>query len=101
MLCCMRQHKGVRDSLAPVASYRWLVIRDRYSFVLRFEKLRPHCDLRAAMNAERERYLLEGWSAGDVPRNCCFFFCERSNERVCVAIECFEPGARLQGCYEP
>lgn len=87
----MRSRKGTRDSLIPVAACRWLVVRDRYSVVLECLELRPSTDLRAIMLAERERRVRAGWIAGEVPRNCGFFFCERDAERLCVAIECFEP----------
>jgi hypothetical protein len=40
-----------------------------------------------------------GWVVDDVPRKGSFFFCELENERVCVSIECFEPGAASSpGC---
>ena len=90
----MRSRKGTRDSLTAVAACRWLVVRDRYSVVLESLKLRPATDLRAVMLDERERRVRDGWTAGEVPRNCGFFFCERGAERVCVAIECFEPVRR-------
>ena len=86
--------KGIRDSLVAVDAYRWLVIRDRYSMVMECQRLRPLADLRAALRAERERRVREGWTAGEIPRNCSFFFCDRQEERVCIAIECFEPGSR-------
>jgi hypothetical protein len=31
-------------------------------------------------------------AVGDVPRNCSFCFAERGNDRVCISVECFEPG---------
>jgi hypothetical protein len=89
----MPSRKGTRDSLTPVEACRWLVVRDRYSVVLECLELRPSTDLRAVMLAERERRIREGWTAGEVPRNCGFFFCERGTERLCVAIECFQPAA--------
>jgi len=46
------------------------------------------------MNAERDRRLADGWHADGIARNCAFFFCNRAEERVCVAIECYEPGIR-------
>jgi hypothetical protein len=51
-------------------------------------------DLRTAMSTERGRRISDGWHAEDIPRHCAFFFCDRSDERLCIAIECFEPGAR-------
>jgi hypothetical protein len=40
----------------------------------------------------RERLQASGWVVDDIPCNCAFFFCDRQNERVCVSIECYEPG---------
>ena len=94
MLGHMQQRKGARDSLGPVAACRWLVVRDRFSVVVGYQELKPNADLRAAMSTERARRLTDGWSVGEIPRNCSFFFCERGEDRVCVAIECFEPGSR-------
>jgi hypothetical protein len=92
MLWRMRR-RGQTDALAPVKAPRWLVVRDRLSRVVGYHALLPHADLRAAMQAERERRQASGWAVGDIPRNSGFFFCERENDRVCVSIECFEPGA--------
>ena len=39
-----------------------------------------------------ENVVAAGWAVEDFPRNCSLF-CELENERVCVSIECFEPGA--------
>jgi hypothetical protein len=33
----------------------------------------------------------EGWTAEELTRYS-FVYCQRENERVCVLIECFEPG---------
>jgi hypothetical protein len=87
------RRRGETDALRPVNAPRWLVIRDRLSHVLEYRTLLPHADLRAAMQTEREQRTAAGWAAEDIPRNCSFFFCELENERVCVSIECFEPGA--------
>jgi len=43
------------------------------------------------MEASRRR--TDGWIVESIPKGCGFFFCNRDNERVCVSIECFEPGA--------
>jgi hypothetical protein len=34
---------------------------------------------------------------GEVPPYCSFYFAERDEERVCVSIECFEPGTAPLG----
>jgi hypothetical protein len=87
------RRRGVTDALQTVKEPRWLVVRDRVSRVVEFQALPPLADLRAAMQAERERLQASGWVVDDIPRNCAFFFCERDNDRVCVSIECYEPVA--------
>jgi len=34
-----------------------------------------------------------GWRVDSIPKNRGFFFADRDNDRVCVAIECFEPAS--------
>ena len=92
MLMRMRRRTQT-DALAPVNAPRWLVVRDRLSRVVEFRALLPLADLRAAMQSEGERRVAAGWAVDDIPRKCSFFFCALENERVCVSIECFEPGA--------
>jgi hypothetical protein len=88
----MGRRRGVTDALRPVNAPRWLVVRDRFSRVIESQPLGPRTDLRAAMQAEGDRRRSDGWAVEEVPRNCAFFFCDRQNERVCVSIECYEPG---------
>ena len=88
----MYQRRGQRDALRPVNEPRWLVIRDRFSRVLESRALSPGADLRAVMEAERGRRRGAGWATGDIPYKCAFFFCDLENDRVCVSIECYEPG---------
>src|SRR4051812_48686913 len=88
----MRRRRGQTDALRPVDELRWLVVRDRFSRVMESQTLGPQTDLRAVMQMQRDRRRSEGWSVEEVPRNCAFFFCDRQNERVCVSIECYEPG---------
>jgi len=71
---------------------RWLVVRDRFSRVVEFRALPAYADLRAVVEAESERRRAGGWAVDGIPRNCAFFFCDRENERLCVSIECYEPG---------
>ena len=88
----MQQRRGQRDALTPVNEPRWLVVRDRFSRVLESQALAAGADLRSTMAAERTRRVRAGWVTEDIPRNCAFFFCDRDNDRVCVSIECYEPG---------
>jgi hypothetical protein len=54
------------------------------------------------MRAEGDRRRSEGWAVEEIPRNCAFFFCDRHNARVCVSIECYEPGAgRFATMFDP
>jgi hypothetical protein len=84
--------RGVTDALQTVKEPRWLVVRDRFSRVVESQALGPQTDLRAVMQAVRDRRRSDGWAVEEVPRNCAFFFCDQQNERVCVSIECYEPG---------
>jgi hypothetical protein len=87
-----RRRRGATDSLNPVNEPRWLVLRDACSRAIEFQDLAPGADLRAALGARTEALAADGWQIGDIPRNCSFVFCQRGNERVCVSIECYEPG---------
>jgi hypothetical protein len=86
------RRRGATDSLNSVDEPRWLVIRDRYSRLVEYRALEPRTDLRNVMEAERARRAAEGWSVGTVPKNCSFCFCDLDNDRMCIAIECYEPG---------
>jgi hypothetical protein len=87
-----RRRRGETDSLKPVNEPRWLVVRDVCSRAIDFQALAHRADLRAALNARTAALAADGWQIGDIPRNCSFVFCQRGNERVCVSIECYEPG---------
>lgn len=58
---------------------------------IRHAELPPGANLKAALATERERLIVEGWRADELERYA-FCFCERGNERVCISIECYEPG---------
>jgi|SRR5579872_757385 len=85
---------ALRDALSRTNEPRWLVIRDRYSRVLEWWPLKPNADLRAILSTERDWRLGMGWSAGHITRNRAFFFCDRDDERLCIAVERFEPRLR-------
>jgi hypothetical protein len=42
--------------------------------------------------AKRTELEAAGWQAESIPKNCAFFFAAREKERVCVSMECYEPG---------
>ena len=94
MLWSMGRRRGAGDSLSPTREMRWLVIRDRTSQPLEYRELWLPTDLHAVMAAEQRRLAAEGWTVDTIPKNCSFFFADRAadNTRVCVSIECFEPG---------
>jgi hypothetical protein len=86
------RRRGETDSLNPVNEPRWFVMRDRFSRATEYRALEPRADLRGVMEAQRVRLAAGGWSVDTIPKNCSFCFCDRGNERVCIAIECYEPG---------
>lgn len=71
---------------------RWLVIRNRCSQAIEYRVLWPRSDLRGAIEAERARMGADGWHVEDIPHNCAFCFASRDQERICISVECFEPG---------
>jgi hypothetical protein len=87
-----RRRRGETDSLNPVNEPRWFVVRDRFSRPTGYRALEPRTNLRGVMEAERARLAADGWSVDTFPKNCSFCFCDRGNERVCIAVECYEPG---------
>jgi hypothetical protein len=68
------RRKGESDALKSVNEARWLVVRNRLSYVVSCLALTPKADLRAAMSAERNRWVAEGWHAEASLRHCAFFF---------------------------
>jgi hypothetical protein len=63
---------------------------------MRYSTLPPNADLRAALAAERQRLVDEGWTA-EVLTRYSFVYCQRENERVCISIEAYEPGTAPLG----
>jgi hypothetical protein len=83
--------RGRTDALQISRESRWLVVRDRLSRPLEQRALSAGSDLRAAMVAKQVELAAAGWRVDSIPKNCGFFFADRDNDRLCVAIECFEP----------
>jgi len=79
------------NPLQPTDEPRWAVVRNQLSQPVRYRMLAPRTDLRAALAAEREQMIAEGWEADEL-RWYAFCFCQKGNDRWCVAIECYEPG---------
>jgi hypothetical protein len=90
----MVRRRGRTDALEISRDMRWLVVRDRASRALEYRALSVGSDLRAAMAAKQAELAAAGWHVDSIPNKCGFFFADRDNDRVCVAIECFEPAAR-------
>jgi hypothetical protein len=86
--------RGRTDALDVSREMRWLVVRDRASRPLEYRELPAGSNLRAAMATQRAELAAAGWLVDPIPKNCGFFFADRDNDRVCVAIECFEPASR-------
>jgi hypothetical protein len=78
---------------------RWLVVRDRLSRPIEYWELPAGAHLRAAVAAKQAELAAAGWRVDSIPNKCSFFFADRDNDRVCVAIECYEPASRsAHGC---
>ena len=87
------RRRGQPDALETSRETRWLVMRDRMSRPLDYQEVKAGSDLRVAMAAKRAQLEAAGWRTDSTPKNCAFFFADRENDRVCIAIECYEPGS--------
>jgi hypothetical protein len=87
----MSPRRGRTDALETSREPRWLVVRDRLSRPIEHWELGAGADLRAAMAAKHAELAAAGWRVDSIPKKCGFFFADRDNDRVCVAVECFEP----------
>ena len=85
--------RGLTDALEISRESRWLVVRDRLSRPLEQRAMSAGSDLRAAMVAKQVELAAAGWRVDSMPKNCGFFFADRDNDRLCVAMECFEPAS--------
>lgn len=91
---------GILESMAPrhgdrlTAAHepRWLVIRDRMNRALEYRELWPGADLSGALDVERDRRIADRWRVDDLPHHCSVCFLERGEDRLCIAVECYEPG---------
>jgi hypothetical protein len=89
----MVTRRGRTDALEISRESRWLVVRDRLSRPLEHRVLSVGSDLRAAMVAKQVELAAAGWRVDSIPKNCGFFFADRDNDHLCVAMECFEPAS--------
>jgi hypothetical protein len=83
--------RSLRDPLQPVDAPTWLVVRNALSEVVESIPLARRADLRAILNAERDRRIADGWTADVIGPACGSFFCSRDGVRVLVAIEVCDP----------
>lgn len=90
----MVNRRGRPDALEITREMRWLVVRDRLSQPIEYRELPAGTDLRAAMTSKQAELAAAGWRVDSIPNKCGFFFADHDNDRVCVAIECFEPASR-------
>jgi hypothetical protein len=93
----MVKRRARPDALEITREIRWLVVRDRLSRSLEYRELPAGTNLRAAMAAKQTELAAAGWRVDSIPTKCGFFFADRDNDRVCVAVECFEPASRMKG----
>jgi hypothetical protein len=90
------------DPLKPSPEPRWLQVCDHCSQQVSFRRLDPGTDLRATLDAERQRYEAEGWDVEwPVGRYASGFFMSRARVRWHVSITWIEPasiGRGVRGC---
>jgi hypothetical protein len=86
----IRRRQNV-DPLLPLPRICWLVTRDKLSNAIEFVEVAAGTDLRATLNAERARYVAQGWAADEIGRYTSFFFCTREGVRVEVGINRHDP----------
>ena len=87
----MSRRHGRPNALDVSRELRGLTVRDRLSRVLDYRALAAGSDAPAVMAAKQTELAAAGWRVDSLPENCGFFFADRDTDRVCVAVECFEP----------
>ena len=89
----MSRRRSRTDAVEISREPRWLVVRDRLSHPVEYRARSVGSDLSAAVAAKQAELAAAGWRVDSIPNKCGFFFAGRENDRVCVAIECFEPAS--------
>ena len=86
----MSRQRGRTDAVEISREPRWLVVRVRLSRALEY---RAGGRIGCAHGHGRETTELAAarWRVDSIPKNYGFYFADRDNDRVYVAIECFEP----------
>jgi hypothetical protein len=86
-----RCRRSSYDPLAAVPEPTWLVVRDKCNQVLEVQPLDSRADLRATLNAARDKRIAEGWKADPITRATGCFFCTKDGVRLMVGIERRDP----------
>jgi hypothetical protein len=87
----MARRRSSPDALEIVNESRWLVVRDVCSRPCGIWRCRRSRISKLLWRPSVIGWFWTGWVADEVTRYA-FVFCKRGNDRVCISIECFEPG---------
>lgn len=96
MLRCMAR-RNRHDPLQTVNEPRWLVLRNQLSQIDWHIQLPPKADLRASLEAGRQRLIDEGCAMEDIRPLLAFVFGQRGEERICLTVEALAPDAPRVG----
>jgi len=88
----MSRRRNRHDPLQTVNEPRWLVFRNQLSRCEWYVPLLPKADLRASLEAGRQRLVDEGCVMDELTW-LAFVFGSRGKERICLHIEALPPDA--------
>ena len=89
----MDRRRSYEDPLTEIRHPTWLVgSRNMLGRLLEVTPLEPYADLRAIVNAAREKRIAEGWLCSELGRHNGDFFSERDGVRLLVSVRRVEPG---------
>jgi len=92
----MSRRRNQHDPLQTVNEPRWLVLRNQLSQIDWHVPLPPQADLRASLEAGRQRLIDEGCTMHEM-KWYAFVFGQRGTERICLAVEAVVPGSLIVG----
>jgi hypothetical protein len=84
------------DPLQPVNEPRWLVLRNQLSQIDWYVPLLPNADLKASLEAGRQRLIDEGFTMDEM-KWYAFVFGRGGAERISLVIEAILPGSSVIG----